>query len=261
MTIFYFTATGNSLAVAKQIGGSLVSIPQVIDSDNLHFKDSIIGLVFPIYWWDLPFMVRRFIEKATFDADYLFAIGTYGSLPGAAMVSLQNRAKAKGYSFSYTNQIKMLDNYLPNYDMGKQMETLPKKRVPEQVTEIIADIENRRTMTVGANIGKRAMTGLFRRIFKPEKNASMYTVNEKCNHCGVCAQVCLAGNIKVSEKVEFDEKCEGCLACLHLCPKVAIHWKNEINDIRWRNPDVSLNEIIQANNKKAASPSKHASKS
>lgn len=28
MKIFYFTATGNSLAVAKKIGGELISIPQ-----------------------------------------------------------------------------------------------------------------------------------------------------------------------------------------------------------------------------------------
>jgi len=249
MTIFYYTATGNSLAVAKAIGGTLISIPQAIDSDNLHFKDDAIGLVFPIYWWDLPIMVRRFIEKATFETDYLFAIGTYGSLPGAAMTSLQKRAKIKGYSFTYTNQIKMLDNYLPNFDMVRQVDKLPKKLVPEQTAIIVADIENRKQKTVGANIGKRAMTALFRQIFKPERNALKYTVNEKCNKCGVCAQVCLAGNITANEKVEFGEKCEGCLACLHLCPNVSIHWKGEKNDKRWLHPDVSRNEIIKANNR------------
>jgi flavodoxin len=46
MTIFYFTDTGNSFAIAKAIGGILISVPQVIDSDNLHFKDDAIGLVF-----------------------------------------------------------------------------------------------------------------------------------------------------------------------------------------------------------------------
>ena len=49
MLIFYFTATGNSLAVAKRIGGNLISIPQVIDSQNLKYKDDAIGIVFPIY--------------------------------------------------------------------------------------------------------------------------------------------------------------------------------------------------------------------
>jgi len=49
MTIFYFTATGNSLALAKRIGGTLVSIPQVVDSENLYYKDDAIGVVFPVY--------------------------------------------------------------------------------------------------------------------------------------------------------------------------------------------------------------------
>ena len=35
MTILYFTATGNSLAVAKRLGGTLLSIPQLIREDDL----------------------------------------------------------------------------------------------------------------------------------------------------------------------------------------------------------------------------------
>ncbi len=30
MTVLYFSATGNSLAVAKRIGGNLISIPQAV---------------------------------------------------------------------------------------------------------------------------------------------------------------------------------------------------------------------------------------
>jgi len=96
MTIFYFTATGNSLAVAKQIGGKLISIPQVIDSTDLNFKDDAIGIVFPIFWWNPPFMVRHFLDKFKFEADYLFAIGTYGSISGGAMSNLQKQVKEKG---------------------------------------------------------------------------------------------------------------------------------------------------------------------
>jgi len=249
MTIFYFTATGNSLAVAKSIGGTFVSIPQVIDSGNMHFKDDVIGLVFPIYWWNLPIMVRRFIEKAVFEAEYLFAIGTYGNVGGAAMASLQKQAKMKGYSFDYMNQVRMLDNYLPVFSMSAQEKGLPKKRVPEQIAKVVEDIEGRKQKTVGAHFGKRAMTCLFRRIFRPEKNALKYRIDEKCNKCRVCAQVCPAMNISVSDKVSFSNHCEGCLACLHLCPQNTLHTKREKSDMRWIHPDVSLKEIIAANNR------------
>ena len=51
MTIFYYTATGNSLAVVKHIGGTPISIPQIVDADDLHYKDDAIGIVFPLHWW------------------------------------------------------------------------------------------------------------------------------------------------------------------------------------------------------------------
>ena len=34
MKIFYYTATGNSLDVAKRIGGQLYSIPQLLKENN-----------------------------------------------------------------------------------------------------------------------------------------------------------------------------------------------------------------------------------
>jgi flavodoxin len=46
MTIFYFTSTGNSLAVAKRIGGeiggesgALVPIPQIINAEIIQAND------------------------------------------------------------------------------------------------------------------------------------------------------------------------------------------------------------------------------
>ena len=38
MKIFYFTATGNSLYVAKRFGGELYSIPKVLKAMNLVMK-------------------------------------------------------------------------------------------------------------------------------------------------------------------------------------------------------------------------------
>ena len=47
--LFYFTATGNSLYVAKQFDQEPISIPQVINQENLVFEDETIGVVWPVY--------------------------------------------------------------------------------------------------------------------------------------------------------------------------------------------------------------------
>ena len=249
ITIFYFTATGNSLAVAKRIGGTLVSIPQVIDSDGLHCKDDAIGIVFPVYYFAIPRMVNKFLGKAKFEADYIFAIGTYGIMPGAAMLNLQKQARENGYRFDYANHLLMADNFLPISEAGKQIKSLPKKKIEERASKIASDINNRRHMQAKASPVSRAVTPVVSAMIPDGKNAQKYILNNQCNKCGICAKACPSGNITVTDKVCFADKCEACFACLHLCPQNALHHKSQKSDKRWRNPEVSLAEIIEANSR------------
>ncbi len=252
MLIFYFTSTGNCLAVAKRIGGTLISIPQVIDEPNLHYKDDVIGIVTPIYGFGLPKMVHNFITKAKLEADYTFAIGTYGNLPGAAMHNVQKLAAKHGNRVDYTASLLMVDNYLPLFEINGQVSKLPEKKVDENLTRILSDIENRKVLESAVSLGWRASTAIirnFERFTTNPKQAQRYIVNHQCIQCGICAKVCPSENITVTDKVTFGDHCEGCLGCVHLCPKNAIHMKSEKSDVRWRNPNVTLNEIIVANNK------------
>jgi Pyruvate/2-oxoacid:ferredoxin oxidoreductase delta subunit len=255
MTIFYFTSTGNCLAVAKKIGqdfpkSKLFSIPQVINLGDIAFKDDIIGLIFPIYGFGLPKMVRQFMEKAKWEADYSFAIGTYGNLPGAAMRNVQRLAAKQGNRFDYAESLLMVDNYLPGFEMDSQIAKLPEKQVDENLTRIITDIAARKKQTATAGILMRVATAAIGGgKFINAKQAQKFIVNENCIRCGICAKVCPAGNIDVTDTVAFADKCEGCLGCVHLCPKNAIHMRNEKSAARWRHPDVALNEIVEANNR------------
>ena len=72
--VFYFTGTGNSLYVARQIEDAPVSIPQVIHSDNLNFSADSIGIVAPVYGHEVPPMVRDFMKKSAFHTEYFYMI-------------------------------------------------------------------------------------------------------------------------------------------------------------------------------------------
>lgn len=66
---FYFTATGNSLYVAKQFDANLeapnlISIPQVINNDNLSFEYETIGFVCPVFDNLPPQFVIDFIDAS-----------------------------------------------------------------------------------------------------------------------------------------------------------------------------------------------------
>jgi ferredoxin len=249
MTIFYFTSTGNSLALAKRIGGNLISIPQVIDALETHYKDDAIGVVFPVYSNAPPRMVCRFFDKVRLEADYLFAIGTYGNLPGACMYNLQKNAEKRKFRFDYLNGLLMVDNFLPVFEIDAQIAKLPKKRTEEMTANIVKDIQNRKHLQARAGLGLRAVAFILNALDSTDKNAQSYIVNSQCVKCAVCARVCPVKNIEVTDKVHFGVHCEACLACVHLCPQNAIHLKNEKSNKRWRNPEVSLAEIINANNR------------
>jgi MinD superfamily P-loop ATPase len=55
------------------------------------------------------------------------------------------------------------------------------------------------------------------------------------------------GNIAGVGKPEYQNNCEFCLACIHLCHKNAIRSKNEKSGKRFINQHIKLPEIINAN--------------
>ena len=94
--IFYFTGTGNSLYAAKQIGGELISIPQVIHRKEQSWRAEEIGIVCPVYGHEMPAIVKGFLKKAEFQTEYFFLILTYGNIHGGAAELAQQELKRCG---------------------------------------------------------------------------------------------------------------------------------------------------------------------
>ena len=259
MITFYYTATGNSLAVAKALGGELVSIPQAIKNDQYQYEDEVIGFVFPTYCCYPPKIVREFLSKVNLKADYLFAVATYGNAmgnggDGSEMLEFGKLAKSAGYEFQYLNSILMVDNFIDNFDIDKEIEKIPSKEIDKHLAAIKADILARKSYVKNPGVLGKLTTSICKGLVKNQDKgltAQAFTVNEKCISCGICSKVCPAGNITIdSGKPQFGANCLGCYACLHNCPQVAIHKKNEKSEKRWRHPEISLDEIIRANHLK-----------
>lgn len=264
MKILYFTGTGNSLYVAKSIGGELCSIPKMVKEGTLDFTDEKIGIVFPIYAWSVPPYVVDFLKKATINCEYLFAIMTYGIYSGGAANHLLNVAKEVDLDFSYINRIKMVDNYLPTFDMEKQIENEPKKEIEKHLETIKSDILDSKKWRLKDPFLKKLGTNLMLKRAKknPNKETLMgyaigngiknfVTIEDSCTRCGTCSRVCPTNNIRIdkkSGKIVLGNKCITCMACIHHCPTNSIRLKGERSKVRFRNSNVSLSEIIESNN-------------
>ena len=255
MKILYFTSTGNSLYVAKRIGGELLSIPQLEKDREYNVFADAVGIVVPIYGFDVPRLVRAYLNRVNIRAPYVFAIMTYGDWPMAATVQMAKLLKKRDIPLHYTNEIDMVDNYLPGYEVAKQLEKKQEPTIEAAIDRVVEDINNRKrallhkgmaAKAISAGLSAAVRSGLGKRVMN--SSAKKFRVQEHCNGCGICQKVCPMGNILVEGRPMYLDKCEFCLACTHLCPQNAIGLKGEKSAARFRNPHVSLAEIIAANN-------------
>ena len=252
MTILYFTATGNGLYLAKKIGGRLISIPKAIKSGTLTFQDDKIGIVFPIFALCVPPYISNFLKEVQLKSDYVFALMSYGMMAGGATSHLLELSAENDVHFSYINIIKMVDNYLPNFEMERQKRGEARKQIDAHLQVIIDDINHSRQWVHKDSLWDKLMTRRFLKKYPYETGVGVtnkYSTGNNCSQCGICAKVCPADNITVANtKLSFGEKCISCLSCIHNCPQKAIHIAGEKSDSRFRNQHISLSEILDSNN-------------
>ena len=224
--IFYFTGTGNSLHIARQLADEhteLPSIPQMVKCGKYDFEADEIGIVYPIYGHMPPYMVRQFIQKAKLKAGYKFAVLTYGARKCDAVEIWDGISRKAGNAFDYINTIVMVDHMHRGFMQWTKLD-------PE----------------VGF-------------LMKSEK---CFTVTDACIDCGICTYVCPRGNYELTSRgVKMSGDCEFCFACIQNCPQKAIQFRKsedgsfpdgtEVNpNARYRNEHISLMDLKLANNQK-----------
>jgi len=251
MKILYFTSTGNSLYIAKRLEGELLSIPQLQKDGIYEIVDKSVGIICPVHWWGIPHIVKEYIEKVVIKAEYVFAIITFGAFSMSALSQMKILFENHGIKLHYSNEIEMIDNYLPMINISEQIKMNKDKNFELKIDGIINDINKQKHSIINHIWLKKFISKIFHalsiKLSIKKGRAKNFILNDFCNGCGTCRNVCPVGNITGSAKPEYQNKCEFCLACIHHCPKNAIHLKNEKSGERFINSHIKLIEIINAN--------------
>ena len=254
--VYYFTGTGNSLVVARdiarEIDAELISIPSALNKGTVKVNTKVAVIVFPVYMWGIPLIIERFIKKIENLQDKLvYAIVTYGGMPGATVNILEKKLKSCGGKLAAGFTVRMPGNYTPMY--GAIPEEKQKRMFNNWSTKvkIIAGYIN--TEKQGKKETSNLLTNL---IFSsliynlsakhiPEMDQSFWK-DEKCDQCGICQTVCPVSNIQLNNGTPiWKGHCEQCLACLQWCPQQAIQYgKNTLTRKRYHHPQVDLSDIL-----------------
>jgi len=255
-TIYYFSGTGNSLKVAKDIADGLkdTEIVQICRNNMLtnNIKTNKIGIVFPVYVSGMPLLVKDFIESAKFPSDaYIFTVVTFGAAAGTSIGQLERLLTHKGLKLSAAFKMKMPGNYQVLYSPfseKKQLECF--KNEGEKITAIVDSI-NKNELVKFSGLAEGVMKTLGNVIyksFKPYGKDKNFWTDDKCNGCGTCSKVCPANNIEINEgKPQWLHKCEQCVACMQWCPQKSIQYKKvTINRGRYHHPDILVKELFHS---------------
>ncbi len=256
--IFYFTGTGNSLAVAKEIADELndtelISIPAVINGE-IKSDTTFVGLVFPVYMWGMPHMVVEFVAKISLTEDqYVFAVTTCAGMPGETLLQLKRMLKEKGSDLHAGFAVREAPNTIQKDNIFIKIAQLiePDEKIKtsgnERLEEIMKTLKNKKvhlpeTSSKVLNIfGKFVYKGGMSRI----NTMGNFWSDEKCNQCLNCQRICPSNNIDIiDDKPVWNQKCEFCQACIQWCPKQAIHIKNEDINRYYHHPLIKIKDLI-----------------
>lgn len=101
-------------------------------------------------------IVKDYLSKLKIKTDYLFTITSYGSAETGAIRALKicNKIIEKNnQKVNYSNHVLMVDNFIPVFDMQKEIEIKDDALIDEKILKIKKkDIQNRTDLEVPKSI-------------------------------------------------------------------------------------------------------------
>lgn len=258
--IFYFSGTGNSLQVAKNIAEhndeNLISIAYELNNKNGDFnytlKDNeVIGFVYPVYAWAPPKMVIEFIKKLklnNYKDNYIFTVASCGENIGNTMKVISDSLKKKNLNLNSGFSISMPNNYIIMGNIDSKETEKKKLLAAEEVLKNINNVIKERKKDV-FQVVKGPIPGILTAVINPlfnkgAMNTKKFYAKDICTGCGICESVCNCKSIKVEGKPKWGKECTQCLACIHFCPVKAIQYgKGTESKGRYKNPNVTVDEM------------------
>lgn len=246
ISLYYFTATGNSLTTARRLASglddcSLIPVVSALRQRIILEEADAVGFVFPVYFSDMPCIVRELISKMVFAPDaYVFAVPTCRGHAGACHQRMNQLLMTRGQKLSLAVNVNMPGNSYINEPGVDEMHLANQNAAIEAILPLIRAREAR-------DYSESALLPLVKTAY-PNNFRGITAEADKCTGCGLCAELCPMENIILREgKAVIGDVCATCLTCFHWCPNEAIWMSRQENIARrskYRHPEIKLKDIL-----------------
>jgi len=248
-TIYYFSGTGNSYMIAKKVcegleNSALINIAKEKPQKHRNASD-IIGIIFPLYYFGIPIIVKDFLAKLEIPNNtYVFIIVTRGEpMVGGAKRQIDRVFNTSGRTYNFFRYVTMGNNY-PFHIFNGSTEKLKEqrnKKARKKVLTFLADIRKQKQSRIFSildyppfpTITFNIPTYGYKHFLRVYNKDTCFEVDKTlCNKCGKCEQHCPTDNIAINSKVEWKHiSCQMCLACYNCCPKNAIQYIDQCTKV------------------------------
>lgn len=234
--ILYFTGTGNSEYVAREISkcteDSTLNLLERIKGHDYSpvVSDRAWVVVCPTYSWRIPKAVENILEKTELKGSReVYFILTCGGDIGNAGHYAEKLCRDIGKEYMGIAEIVMPENFINMFDVPEKEEAL--RIIYDAGPEIDAAA---RLIKAGKKLPSHCSgpidmlkSSIVNRMFyKHFMGTKEYTVSDECTGCGFCEKNCPAGCICIEngKPIWKDEVCFQCQACISHCPQKAIEY-------------------------------------
>lgn len=232
----YFSGTGNTRHCIEKFVHEMDADAKCISMEHKNAMKAIaqsdfIVLAYPIYFSNLPKIVRDFLEtnSSSFSGKKVFVIATMGLFSGDGSGCAARLLKKYGAEVVGGLHIKMPDCIGDEKLLKKTKEqnSVIVKQAEEKCTKAIQALKSGRPSQEGLSF-LHLIAGLFgQRLWFYNKtkdySSKLKISSEKCVGCGVCVKLCPMSNLSVENQVaKHHNKCTMCYRCISYCPSRAM---------------------------------------
>jgi NAD-dependent dihydropyrimidine dehydrogenase PreA subunit len=247
--ILYFSGTGNSAYVAKQLGKQLSDeVFNLFNPIRNHdysplFSEKPWVIVTPTYAWQIPHVVKDWLlqTELTGSRDAYFVMTCGDDIGNAAKYNV-TLCEKKNWIHKGTARIVMPENYIALFD-APDLET--SKRIVTAASRVIKKTGD--YVLQGGNLPVKKITFKDKILSGPVNKgfnrfyvkANKFYTKDSCTGCGLCEQLCPINNIKMKDgNPVWGDYCTHCMACICGCPMEAIEYgKTSVGKVRYKCPN------------------------